>query len=166
MELAMTSLNGYIILLVCFIGLLFAKELNEDAIQRRNQDRYEQKQKQLAKSNEKARLEAIELAKCKVRVPHDGDPSTNTAQVKLTALASDDDDEASSIKFVWTQTSGKRINLKPNNSSSKVNFTATPGEYSFQVKASDKYDNSTETITVKILPERNEAPELELQCPI
>ncbi len=162
----MTTLNGYLILIVCFFGLLFAKELNEDAIQRKNQDRYEQKQKQLAKLNEKARLEAIELAKCKVRVPHDGDPSTNTAQVKLTALALDDDDEASSIKFVWTQTSGKTINLKPNNRSSKVNFTATPGEYSFQVKASDKYDNSTETITVKILPERNEAPELELQCPI
>ena len=56
--------------------------------------------------------------------------------------------------------------IKPNNRSSKVNFTATPGEYSFQVKASDKYDNSTETITVKILPETNEAPELEIQCPI
>ena len=162
----MTTLNGYIILIVCFIGLLFAKELNDEAIQQRNQERHEQKQKQLAKINERARLEAIELAKCKVRVPHDGDPSTNTAQVKLTALASDDDDKASSIKFVWTQTSGKTVNLKPNNRSSKVNFTATPGEYNFQVKASDKYDNSTETITVKILPERNEAPELELQCPI
>ncbi len=162
----MTSLNGYIILIVCFIGLLFAKELNEDAIQRRIQDRYEQKQKELAKINERARLEALELAKCKVRVPHDGDPNTNTAQVKLTALATDDDDKADTVKFVWTQTSGKTIDLKPNNKSSKVNFTATPGEYSFQVRASDKYENSTETITVKILPERNEAPELELQCPI
>ena len=166
MELIMTTFNGYIMLIVCFIGLLFAKELNEDAIQRRIQERNEQKQRELSKRNERARLEALELAKCKVRVPHDGDPSTNTAQVKLTALASDDDDEASSIKFVWTQTSGKTVNLKPNNRSSKVNFTATPGEYNFQVKASDKYDNSTETITVKILPERNEAPELELQCPI
>ena len=162
----MTTLNGYIILIVCFIGLLFAKELNDEAIQQRNQERHEQKQKQLAKINERARLEAIELAKCKVRVPHDGDPSTNTAQVKLTASATDDDDDASNVKVVWTQTSGKTINLKPDNISSKVNFTATPGEYSFQVKASDKYDNSTETITVKILPERNEAPELELQCPI
>ena len=161
----MTTLNGYIILIVCFIGLLFAKELNDEAIQQRNQERHEQKQKQLAKINERARLEAIELAKCKVRVPHDGDPSTNTAQVKLTAFATDDD-KVDKVKVVWTQTSGKTINLKPDNISSKVNFTATPGEYSFQVKASDKYDNTTETITVKILPERNEAPELELQCPI
>ena len=127
----MTTLNGYIILIVCFIGLLFAKELNDEAIQQRNQERHEQKQKQLAKINERARLEAIELAKCKVRVPHDGDPSTNTAQVKLTASATDDDDDASNVKVVWTQTSGKTINLKPDNISSKVNFTATPGEYSF-----------------------------------
>ena len=162
----MTTFNGYIMLIVCFIGLLFAKELNEDAIQRRIQERNEQKQRELSKRNERDRLEALELAKCKVRVPHDGDPRTNTAQVKLTAFATDDDDDANNLKVVWTQTSGKTINLKPNNISSKVNFTATPGEYSFQVKASDKYDNPSETITVKILPERNEAPELELQCPI
>ena len=165
MELIMTTFNGYIMLIVCFIGLLFAKELNEDAIQRRIQERNEQKQRELSKRNERARLEALELAKCKVRVPHDGDPRTNTAQVKLTAFATDDD-KVDKVKVVWTQTSGKTVNLKPNNTSSKVNFTATPGEYSFQVKASDKYDNPSETITVKILPERNEAPELELQCPI
>ena len=161
----MTTFNGYIMLIVCFMGLLFAKELNDEAIQQRNQERHEQKQKQLVKINERARLEAIELAKCKVRVPHDGDPRTNTAQVKLTAFATDDD-KVDKVKVVWTQTSGKTVNLKPNNTSSKINFTATPGEYSFQVKASDKYDNPSETITVKILPERNEAPELELQCPI
>ena len=165
MELIMTTFNGYIMLIVCFIGLLFAKELNEDAIQRRIQERNEQKQRELSKRNERARLEALELAKCKVRVPHDGDPRTNTAQVKLTAFATDDD-KVDKVKVVWTQTSGKTVNLKPNNTSSKINFTATPGEYSFQVKASDKYDNPSETITVKILPERNEAPELELQCPI
>ena len=165
MELTMTTFNGYIMLIVCFIGLLFAKELNQDAIQRRIQERNEQKQRELSKRNERARLEALELAKCKVRVPHDGDPRTNTAQVKLTAFATDDD-KVDKVKVVWTQTSGKTVNLKPNNTSSKVNFTATPGEYSFEVKASDKYDNPSETITVKILPERNEAPELELQCPI
>ena len=165
MELIMTTFNGYIMLIVCFIGLLFAKELNEDAIQRRIQERNEQKQRELSKRNERARLEALELAKCKVRVPHDGDPRTNTAQVKLTAFATDDD-KVDKVKVVWTQTSGKTVNLKPNNTSSKINFTATPGEYSFQVKASDKYDNPSETITVKILPERNEAPELEIQCPI
>ena len=165
MELIMTTFNGYIMLIVCFIGLLFAKELNEDAIERRIQERNEQKQRELSKRNERARLEALELAKCKVRVPHDGDPRTNTAQVKLTAFATDDD-KVDKVKVVWTQTSGKTVNLKPNNTSSKINFTATPGEYSFQVKASDKYDNPSETITVKILPERNEAPELELQCPI
>ena len=165
MELIMTTFNGYIMLIVCFIGLLFAKELNEDAIQRRIQEKNEQKQRELSKRNERARLDALELAKCKVRVPHDGDPRTNTAQVKLTAFATDDD-KVDKVKVVWTQTSGKTVNLKPNNTSSKVNFTATPGEYSFQVKASDKYDNPSETITVKILPERNEAPELELQCPI
>jgi len=161
----MTKFNGYLTLVIGFFMLIFLKELERSATQKIMDERREQKRKQLEADNEQARKDAKELAKCRIRVPHDGNPKTNTANVELTADIFDGDAK-DKIRITWSQTAGKTVKLNPDNKSSKVNFTAIPGEYVFQVKASDRYGDQTDTITVKILPEKNQLPDVEIQCPI
>ena len=161
----MSTFNAYMSLVIGFVLLLFLTEIENRARQKKIEERRQVKIREIEIKNEQARKEAIELAKCRVRVPHDGNPKTNTAKVELTALA-EDSDKKDKVRITWTQTAGKTVKLNPDNKSSKINFTGTPGEYVFQVKASDRYGNQTDTITVKILPELNQLPDVEIQCPI
>ena len=81
----------------------------------------------------------IERSKLRLKVEHDGLPSTNTYPVILDASGSYDSDAVDEINFKWNQISGPPIVLSPNVFRSKVSFEGTPGEYTFELQVTDNY---------------------------
>ncbi|MBT3589326.1 MAG: hypothetical protein HOK52_09360 [Candidatus Marinimicrobia bacterium] len=162
----MNNINGYIILIIGFGFLFTARGLEQRA-------KYEEMDKKKRIRTERLAFDLrrqaeldLELAKCKIRIPHDGNSDTNTAKVVLTAKASDND-KGDELSYEWSQTSGANVNLKPKPNEKEVFFNAVKGEYTFEVIVKDNYnDIGTETITVKVLPELNNSPDVEIQCPV
>ena len=104
------------------------------------------------------------MAKCRVTVPHDGNKLSNKAKVSLSANGSDSD-ETDKLSYRWSQTAGTAVKLKPNRTAKDIYFNAEAGEYSFEVSVKDNYDETmTETVTVKVLPEPNNSPDVEIIC--
>ena len=106
----------------------------------------------------------IERNKLRLKVEHDGLPSTNTYPVILDASGSYDPDAVDEINFKWNQISGPPIALSPNEFRSKVSFEGTPGEYTFELQVTDNYGAVTKMIkTVIIESEPNEAPIIDMK---
>ena len=106
----------------------------------------------------------IERNKLRLKVEHDGLPSTNTYPVILDASGSYDPDAVDEINFKWNQISGPPIVLSPNVFRSKVSFEGTPGEYTFELQVTDNYGAVTKMIkTVIIEREPNEAPIIDMK---
>ena len=106
------------------------------------------------------------MAKCRETVPHDGDKLTNTAKVSLSANGSDSN-EADKLTYRWSQTAGSAVKFKPNKTAKNIYFNAEAGEYSFKVSVKDNYgETATETVTVKVIPEPNYSPDVEILCPM
>jgi len=160
----MNYLNGYILLLIGFVVVFTTKILEERAkiikIENNNRIRTERLADERAGQ---ARID-IEMAKCRVTVPHDGNKLSNKAIVSLSANGSDSD-ETDKLSYRWSQTAGTAVKLKPNRTAKDIHFNAEAGEYSFEVSVKDNYDETmTETVTVKVLPESNNSPDVEIIC--
>jgi hypothetical protein len=120
--------------------------------------------RQEAEAQEKKDIEAREqayrkeAAKYKDSVDHDSDPNTITYPVVLDASKSRDPDQGDKLTFSWVQTAGEVVEL----SSTKgkiVTFSASSGQYTFEVTATDDYDVSSSIAkTVKIGSEPNASP--------
>ena len=109
-------------------------------------------------------MASIERSKLRLKVAHDGLPSTNTYPVILDASGSYDPDAVDEINFKWNQISGPSIVLSPNVFRSKVSFEGTPGEYTFELQVTDNYGALTKMIkTVIIEREPNEAPVIDMK---
>ena len=160
----MNNLNGYIYLLVGFVLVFATKGMDDRAKNQKIEDNNRVRLERLA--NEKARQErnAIEMAKCRVTVPHDGNKVSNTTKVTLSANGFDSD-ETDKLTYKWIQTDGIEVKLNPNKTSKDINFDAGAGEYSFEVSVKDNYgETAKETVTVKVMPEPNNSPDVEIIC--
>ena len=112
--------------------------------------------KEDAEAREQANRE--EAAKYKDAVDHDSDPKTTTYPVVLDASKSRDPDQGDKLTFSWVQTDGEVVELS-SNKGQVVTFSASSGQYTFEVTATDDYDVSTSVAkTVKIGAEPNESP--------
>ena len=113
-----------------------------------------------AKEDAEAREQAYlqEAEKYKDAVDHDSDPKTTTYPVVLDASKSRDPDQGDKLTFSWVQTAGEVVELS-SNKGQIVTFSASSGQYTFEVTATDDYDVSTSVAkTVKIGAEPNESP--------
>ena len=113
-----------------------------------------------AKEDAEAREQAYlqEAEKYKDAVDHDSDPKTTTYPVVLDASKSRDPDQGDKLTFSWVQTAGEVVELS-SNKGQIVTFSASSGQYTFEVTATDDYDVSTSVAkTVKIGSEPNESP--------
>ena len=162
----MNNLNGYILLLVGFVLVFATQNLDDRAKKQEIENNNIARAERLA--DEKARQErvAIEMAKCKVTIPHDGNKSTNTTKVSLSANGSDYD-KTDKLTYQWIQTNGDRVKLNPNKTSKDINFVARAGEYSFEVSVQDNYGSkANERVTVRVTPEPNNSPDVDIICPM
>ena len=162
----MSTTNATMLLIVCFLGLLTTKVLDDRQRAREIEKQNKIRAIQLDEEQERQRLAEIELAKCKVAIVHDGDIETNTAMVGLNVTAVDPENDL--LKYEWIQNDGPyNVELKPNSESAEVTFEGEEGEYVFTVNITDSYGITVnEQKTVVITNEANESPDTDVQCPI
>jgi hypothetical protein len=90
-----------------------------------------------------------------VTVPHDGDPSTNTAAVTLDGSASFDPD-GDLLTYVWKDQNNLTV---ANTAVANLNLTA--GDYTFTLTVTDPDGQSdSKSVHVTVAPEPNAAPSL------
>ena len=162
----MSTTNATMLLIVCFLGLLTTKVLDDRQRAREIEKQNKIRAIQLDEEQERQRLAEIELAKCKVAIVHDGDIETNTAMVGLNVTAVDPENDL--LKYEWIQNDGPyNVELKPSSESAEVTFEGEEGEYVFTVTITDSYGITVnEQKTVVITNESNDPPETDVQCPI
>ncbi|SVD39238.1 uncharacterized protein METZ01_LOCUS392092 [marine metagenome] len=161
----MSTTNATMLLIVCFLGLLTTKVLDDRQRAREIEKQNRIRARVLAEEQERQRLAEIELAKCRVTIPHDGDKETITAMVGLNVTAVDP--EKDELKYEWIQSRGNPVELKPNPGSAEVTFEGGVGEYVFTVNITDSYGITVnEEQTVVISKEPNEPPNADVQCPL
>jgi len=101
--------------------------------------------------------DAIEEAKYKDNVTHDGNQESQTYPISLEATDSYDG-EGDKITYIWSQLSGKTIEL-PSTSEKTIYFSAEAGDYEFELTVEDIYGAiGVETKFVEIQAEPNTAP--------
>ena len=105
--------------------------------------------------------ELAEAAKMRFTVPHDSDSETNSVDILLDGSGSYDADN-DSIAYHWnevTASSGTPIMLD----SGRASVSVGPGEYEFELTATDAYGSSTAAQKVVVVQEEpNEAPSASL----
>ncbi|SVC12961.1 uncharacterized protein METZ01_LOCUS265815 [marine metagenome] len=162
--------RGFAIFLIVLVGgglfgwreyeMRLREKIHQNIIQQKV-TREKEKKEQI---DQLKQLEKAEKTKFKVQVRHDNRPETNTYPMILDATSSFDPDQGDRIRYNWKQVSGNQIRLRPNSSSGIVSFEGTPGEYTFELTVLDNYGASTTvTKTVKIEPEPNQAPIVDLE---
>jgi hypothetical protein len=91
-----------------------------------------------------------------VAIPHDGDPTTNTALTNVTATASDSNGDP--LTFAWTDASNNVVST-----TTTLNIPLTTGTYAFSFTATDSYGASTsKSITITVTTEPNSTPVITL----
>ena len=118
----------------------------------------------IARRSQLEQMALAERSKVKVMVEHDNSPFTRTYPMILDATESFDPDLGDEIHFKWRQTSGPKVELKPNPFSGKISFEGIAGEYVFELTVSDDYGAKNTVIkTVVIEPEPNVPPVIEMK---
>ena len=158
----MNNLTSTVAVMGLIVLMIFGRQSELTNIEEERQANIDARQE--AEAQEKEDAEAREQAylkeaeKYKDAVDHDSDPKTTTYPVVLDASKSRDPDQGDKLTFSWIQTAGEVVELS-SNKGQIVTFSASSGQYTFEVTATDDYDVSTSVAkTVKIGAEPNESP--------
>ena len=111
----------------------------------------------------------IDALKHKQIIVHDENPKTDTIRVALDSRVYDNNhnEDGDSISYRWAKVSGDGGTLIDKNQKvasflAKVKYKEGYREFVFTLTASDKYkDSSTDTITLLVFSEPNDAPALD-----
>ena len=142
----MNNLNGYILLLAGFVLVFATKNLDDRAKKQEIENNNIARAERLV--DEKARQERVAI------------------EMSLSANGSDYD-KTDKLTYQWIQTNGDPVKLNPNKTSKDINFVARAGEYSFEVSVQDNYGlKANERVTVRVTPEPNNSPDVDIICPM
>ena len=158
----MNNLTSTVAVMGLIVLMIFGRQSELTNIEEERQANIDARQEAEAQAKEdaEAREQAYlkEAEKYKDAVDHDSDPKTTTYPVVLDASKSRDPDQGDKLTFSWIQTAGEVVELS-SNKGQVVTFSASSGQYTFEVTATDDYDVSTSVAkTVKIGPEPNASP--------
>ena len=158
----MNNLTSTVAVMGLIVLMIFGRQSELTNIEEERQANIDARQEAEAQAKEdaEAREQAYlkEAEKYKDAVDHDSDPKTTTYPVVLDASKSRDPDQGDKLTFSWIQTAGEVVELS-SNKGQVVTFSASSGQYTFEVTATDDYDVSTSVAkTVKIGSEPNESP--------
>jgi hypothetical protein len=158
----MNNLTSTVAVMGLIVLMIFGRQSELTNIEEERQANIDARQEAEAQAKEdaEAREQAYlkEAEKYKDAVDHDSDPKTTTYPVVLDASKSRDPDQGDKLTFSWIQTAGEVVELS-SNKGQIVTFSASSGQYTFEVTATDDYDVSTSVAkTVKIGSEPNESP--------
>ena len=158
----MNNLTSTAVIIALFVLMVFARqgELSniEDERQANIVARQDAEAQEMEDAEARAQAYRKEAEKYKDAVDHDSDPKTITYPVVLDASKSRDPDQGDKLTFSWIQTAGEVVELS-SNKGQMVTFSASSGQYTFEVTATDDYDVSTSVAkTVKIGSEPNASP--------
>ena len=158
----MNNLTSTAVVMGLIVLMIFGRQSELTNIEEERQANIDARQEAEAQAKEdaEAREQAYlkEAEKYKDAVDHDSDPKTTTYPVVLDASKSRDPDQGDKLTFSWIQTAGEVVELS-SNKGQIVTFSASSGQYTFEVTATDDYDVSTSVAkTVKIGAEPNESP--------
>ena len=158
----MNNLTSTVAVMGLIVLMIFGRQSELTNIEEERQANIDARQEAEAQAKEdaEAREQAYlkEAEKYKDAVDHDSDPKTTTYPVVLDASKSRDPDQGDKLTFSWIQTAGEVVELS-SNKGQVVTFSASSGQYTFEVTATDDYDVSTSIAkTVKIGSEPNESP--------
>ena len=158
----MNNLTSTVAVMGLIVLMIFGRQSELTNIEEERQANIDARQEAEAQAKEdaEAREQAYlkEAEKYKDAVDHDSDPKTTTYPVVLDASKSRDPDQGDKLTFSWIQTAGEVVELS-SNKGQIVTFSASSGQYTFEVTATDDYDVSTSVAkTVKIGAEPNESP--------
>ena len=158
----MNNLTSTVAVMGLIVLMIFGRQSELTNIEEERQANIDARQEAEAQAKEdaEAREQAYlkEAEKYKDAVDHDSDPKTTTYPVVLDASKSRDPDQGDKLTFSWIQTAGEVVELS-SNKGQMVTFSASSGQYTFEVTATDDYDVSTSVAkTVKIGSEPNESP--------
>jgi len=158
----MNNLTSTVAVMGLIVLMIFGRQSELTNIEEERQANIDARQEAEAQAKEdaEAREQAYlkEAEKYKDAVDHDSDPKTTTYPVVLDASKSRDPDQGDKLTFSWIQTAGEVVELS-SNKGQMVTFSASSGQYTFEVTATDDYDVSTSVAkTVKIGAEPNESP--------
>jgi len=158
----MNNLTSTVAVMGLIVLMIFGRQSELTNIEEERQANIDARQEAEAQAKEdaEAREQAYlkEAEKYKDAVDHDSDPKTTTYPVVLDASKSRDPDQGDKLTFSWVQTAGEVVELS-SNKGQIVTFSASSGQYTFEVTATDDYDVSTSVAkTVKIGSEPNESP--------
>ena len=142
-----------------FAGFIFIGSLVLYQVHRAEQKRIDKIEEAIRLRELDEQQQLADANKYKGVIKHDGNPRTKIFDLKLDASGSFDSDTQDDMQFLWTQTSGKDLDIRYPNK--KILYLqAGPGEYTFQLEVKDPYGAlGTFTKSIVIAEEENATPE-------